>query len=290
MDATRSSDAENWLHLSLTRKSLMRLCGIVFGFANQLLFLLTVWFLFWFLRDGAIYGRHGGQWIAIDVGLAVLFAVSHSVMLYPPSRRKLQNWIPYAFYDSVFCVVTCLSLLLLFFAWRTSETVLWQATGWSESLIRICFYGCWGALFYSLCLTGLGYQNGWTPFYDWLRREPPRRREFKPRGAYRLIRHPVYMSFLGLVWFTPRMSLDHAVLTAIWTAYIFYGSFLKDRRLEHFIGKPYKEYASKVPGYPLVPFGPLARRSSKASTQMSTQSKSVTVGQVGPASSLQRAS
>lgn len=116
---------------------------------------------------------------------------------------------------------------------------------------RIWFYVSWFALLYSLSLTGMGYQNGWTPFYYWLRQQQPPRREFKPRGAYKLIRHPVYLSFLGLVWFTPRMTLDHAALTAIWTGYIFYGSFLKDRRLEGFIGESYKRYESEVPGFPL---------------------------------------
>ncbi len=236
-----------------------RLAGIAFGFGNQVLFLITVWFLFWFMRDGAISDQHG-HWIVRDCGLALFFAVSHSAMLFPASRKKLSRWISHAFYDSVFCVVTCLSLLLLFFGWRTSETVLWEASGWTEAVIRTGFYLAWGALFYSLALTGLGYQNGWTPFYYWLRKQTPPRREFKPRGAYKLIRHPVYLSFLGLVWLTPRMSLDHAALTAIWTAYILYGSFLKDRRLEFFIGKPYKQYQQQVPGYPLMPYGPLARR------------------------------
>ncbi len=248
MDATIDSTASS-----------RRIAGIVFGFSTQILFLVTVWFLFWFLRDGAINERHGNWWLC-DSGLAVFFAVAHSVMLVPASRRYLSRWIPSAFYDSAFCVVTCLSLLLLFFAWRTSETTLWHVTGWTESAIRVGFYACWGALFYSLSLTGMGYQNGWTPFYYWIRRQTPPRREFKPRGAYKLIRHPVYLSFLGLVWLTPRMTLDHAALTAIWTAYIFYGSFLKDRRLERFVGERYKQYETKVPGFPLVPFGPLARR------------------------------
>ena len=48
------------------------------------------------------------------------------------------------------------------------------------------------------------------------------------------------------------MTLDHAALTAIWTAYIFLGSNLKDRRLTHFIGQPYQQYAQRVPAYPLV--------------------------------------
>lgn len=236
-----------------------RLAGISYGFGNQILFLITVWFLFWFLRDGAINRSHG-NWVLRDCGLAIFFTVSHSIMLVPKTRKYLTRWIPQDFYDSTFCVVTCVSLLALFFGWQNSQTVLWEASGFAKSMVHLCFYGCWAALFYSLALTGLGYQNGWTPFYYWLRKQKPPRREFKPRGAYKLIRHPVYLSFLGLVWFTPTMTLDHAALTAIWTAYIFYGSFLKDRRLEHFIGEPYKAYEQAVPGYPLITVGPLARK------------------------------
>jgi methanethiol S-methyltransferase len=247
------------LSISPNHVKLRRIAGISFGFGNQILFLITVWFLFWFLRDGALSQSHG-HWILRDCGLAIFFAVSHSIMLVPKTRKYLTRWIPQPFYDSTFCVVTCVSLLMLFFGWRSSETVLWQASGAVQSVIRVCFYGCWAALVYSLALTGLGYQNGWTPFYYWLRNQKPPRREFKPRGAYKLIRHPVYLSFLGLVWFTPTMTLDHAALTTIWTAYIFFGSFLKDRRLEHFVGETYRHYEAEVPGYPLVPFGPLARR------------------------------
>ena len=124
----------------LARKSssIRRLGGIALGFGNQFLFLITVWYLFWFLRNGAISDQHG-RWFLRDCGLAVLFAVSHSVMLVPASRTKLSRWIPAAFYDSVFCVVTCLSLMMLFFGWRTSETALWQASGWAETSIRVRF-------------------------------------------------------------------------------------------------------------------------------------------------------
>ena len=191
-------------------------------------------------------------------------------MLVPRTRKVLTRWIPQPFYDSTFCVVTCVSLLALFFGWRTSETVLWQASGWGVSVIHGCFYLCWAALLYSLALTGLGYQNGWTPFYYWLRREQSPRREFAPRGAYKLIRHPVYLSFLGLVWFTPTMILDHAALTGIWTAYIFYGSFLKDRRLQHFIGEPYRDYQRRVPGFPLVPTEPLSKHADTSAERITT--------------------
>lgn len=257
-----------------------RLIGIGYGFGNQILFLITVWYLFWFLRDGTVTSSALAQssetWWLRDSALAFVFAFAHSIMLVPKSRRLLSRLIPAPFYDSTFCVVTCTSLLVLFFGWSQSEWALWSLTGWHKSLVHLLFYISWAAMFYSLALTGLGYQNGWTPFYYWLVQKKAPRREFNPKGAYRWIRHPVYLSFLGLIWFTPRMTLDHAVLTLIWTGYIFYGSLLKDRRLEFFIGKAYVEYQRRVPGYPLMILGPLGRRRSPEEAATSHSSCSET--------------
>jgi protein-S-isoprenylcysteine O-methyltransferase Ste14 len=241
-----------------TLSYLRRIGGLVFGFGNQFLFLITVWYLFWFLRDGSLNEKHD-YWMIVDIGLATIFAVTHSLLLAPWFRRRLGKWIPAPFYDSFFCTVTCISLLLLFFQWRTSSFHFWSLSGWPAFGIHLCFYGSWIALLYSLALTGLGYQNGWTPFYYWLRNQKLPRREFVTRGAYKYLRHPVYLSFLGLIWFTPRMSLDHAVLTAVWSFYIFIGSVLKDQRLSQLIGPLYRKYSEKVPGYPFMLLGPLAR-------------------------------
>ena len=253
MDAIKNISAPNPSFFAWSR-----LGGMAFGFGNQILFLVTVWYLFWFLRDGSLNHEHQ-HWIEIDLLLALFFAVSHSIILAPFMRKRLKSFVPAGFYESFFSASTCVSLLLLFLFWRTSEITVWHLDGWPLHAVRICFYGSWFALLYSLALTGLGYQNGWTPFYYWLIRRTPPKREFVTKGAYKYLRHPVYLSFLGLIWFTPHMTLDHALLTAVWTGYIFIGSILKDQRLYRFIGKPYREYAKQVPGYPLCPIGPLAR-------------------------------
>lgn len=242
------------MEASRLSESLRRGVGVAYGFACQGIFLITVWCLFWYLRDGALHDAHGA-WVWWDLLLAGQFAVLHSLMLYPKIKRWLCQWIPSAFYDSTFCLVTCVSLLALFWGWRTSEQALWVFEGWQATAVHLAFYASWAALFYSLALTGLGYQTGWTPFYYWLRRQAAPRRAFEVRGAYRLIRHPVYLSFLGLIWFTPRMTWDHAVLTAVWTGYIFYGSYLKDRRLEFYVGDAYRAYRRRVPGFPWLRLG-----------------------------------
>ena len=147
----------------------------------------------------------------------------------------------------------------MFQNWSHHPTVLWNATGYAEMAILFGFYGSWVALLYSLYITGMGYQTGLTQWWYWMRQQRPPQRVFMESGPYRWMRHPIYMSFLGLIWLTPTMTLDHAVLTGIWTAYIYAGSYAKDQRMLRFVGTEYREYASRVSGLPLIGFGPLLR-------------------------------
>ncbi len=234
--------------------------GVALGVATHVLFAGTVCGLFWFLA-GWSHRPVGPLWM--DVLLALQFAVPHSLLLYPPVRKRLGRWIAPAFYGLFYCCVTCVSLWCVFLNWRQSDIVLWELDGWSRRGIESAFAFAWVSLFYSLHLSGLSWQTGLTPWWQWVRRKPLPRREFKERGWYRWFRHPIYLSFLGLIWFTPRLSLDHALLTGVWTAYIFVGSWLKDRRLEYYVGNDYRDYESRVPGYPGVYVGPLGVRSER---------------------------
>ena len=68
-----------------------RMLGIAFGLATHALFGVTVWYLFWFLKDGAAEGPGALPW---DGLLAFQFGAIHSLVLWPPSRRRLAAWFP----------------------------------------------------------------------------------------------------------------------------------------------------------------------------------------------------
>ena len=255
---TRSGKSLHSTLASLRQFQLSRALGIAAGVATHVLFVYTVWHLFWFLKSGRPATEPTSLWRA--AGLALMFAVPHSLLLWPPIRSRLGRMIPAAFYGLFYCAATCVSLLLVFLYWKGSTPVLWELTGPAAVAMHIGFAASWISLFYSLHLTGLGYQTGLTPWLHWVRRIPQPKRGFSPRGAYRWLRHPVYLSFLGLVWFTPTMSADHAVLTGLWTGYLLVGSYLKDERLAFYLRDSYRRYQEQVPGYPGMPWGPLARR------------------------------
>ena len=228
--------------------------GLAIGVATQILFLWTAYHLFLYLRYGGNPSQAFSIWI--DLLLAIFFAWPHSLLLMPQIQKGIRRYLPAGWLGLLHCIATCVSLILLFQFWTTSDIYLWRFEGWANQAMLAAFYASWLALFYSLYLTGLGYQTGLIPWWHWLRGTAMPQRPFVTHGAFRYMRHPVYLSFLGLIWFTPNMTIDHAILTFIWTIYIYLGSYLKDRRLERFIGQAYREYGRRVAGFPIIGFGP----------------------------------
>ena len=237
-----------------SRRPVVLIAGIAFGAATQLIFLWTVVELFQFLRFGSSSSHSFSPFR--DLYLALFFALPHSVLLVPGVNKWMRRSFPGELLGCVHCLTTCFSLLVLFRLWTPSHDSIWQLHGTGQQLMLLGFYGSWAALFYSLYLTGMGYQTGVLPWWCWVNGKKVPMRKFEPTSLYRFMRHPVYLSFLGLIWFTPHMTMDHAVLTIVWTAYIYVGSYMKDKRLEHFIGAPYREYESRVTGFPIIGFGP----------------------------------
>jgi methanethiol S-methyltransferase len=239
---------------------LSRALGIAFGLATQAAFVVTVWCLFWFLRDSGTNATT--SWFAIDTVLALQFAVVHSALLLPPTRYWISRWLDKGLYGSLFCTATCLTLWMLFADWKSSAILEWDLSGGAKDCVRFAFYLSWATLFYSISLTGFGYQTGWTQWRHWFQRKSLPVRNLVEKGALRWMRHPIYLSFLGLIWFTPRMTADRLLLAILWSTYIVVGSCLKDRRLTYYLGDTYRAYASRVPGFPGMFVGPLAKWTS----------------------------
>ena len=65
-----------------------RLIGTAFGIGTQILFAFTVWHLFWFLKGQEPAAGARGS-LLLDAGLAVQFAVPHSLLLLPRVRDRL---------------------------------------------------------------------------------------------------------------------------------------------------------------------------------------------------------
>jgi protein-S-isoprenylcysteine O-methyltransferase Ste14 len=66
-------------------------------------------------------------------------------------------------------------------------------------------------------------------------------------GFYGLVRHPLYLFGLMLLWLTPRMSVNQFAVSAVLTIYLYVGAILEERRLVREFGSRYGDYRDSTP-------------------------------------------
>ena len=66
-------------------------------------------------------------------------------------------------------------------------------------------------------------------------------------GLYRYMRHPLYTFSLLVLWLTPTMTRNFALLDAALTVYIIIGAIFEERKLLQTFGAAYQEYRAKTP-------------------------------------------
>ncbi|NDJ62680.1 MAG: isoprenylcysteine carboxylmethyltransferase family protein, partial [Chloroflexi bacterium] len=71
-------------------------------------------------------------------------------------------------------------------------------------------------------------------------------------GVYRLVRHPLYLFSLLLIWPMPIMTEALLAFNLVSTWYFAIGSLLEERRMLALFGDEYAEYRQRVPW--LIPF------------------------------------
>lgn len=103
---------------------------------------------------------------------------------------------------------------------------------------------------------------------------PPSRREaqdtpqLRTNGLYGLVRHPMYLGSLLVIWFLPVMTINRLILGLLATAYFFLGSIHEEKLLSDEFGPEYELYRNRVPR--IVPIPGYSRRVSCASSRNRT--------------------
>ena len=70
--------------------------------------------------------------------------------------------------------------------------------------------------------------------------------KFVQPWIYRVVRHPLYVGWLFVMWATPTMTIAHLVFAIVTTAYILIGIQLEERDLED-AHPEYTDYKKQVP-------------------------------------------
>lgn len=190
-------------------------------------------------------GRGGALWL--DTSLSLLFFVQHSGMVRRSFRQWLARFIPEQFDRAFYAIASGVVLLMLIVFWQGGRPIFTVPHGIFRWLLRAVFFlslagFAWG---------GLALKSfdplGIRPVLDYLRGRIPGRMPFTARGAYLLVRHPLYLFSILMIWSCPDLTKDRLLFNILWTVWIVIGAFLEERDLVNEFGDTYRKYQRTVP-------------------------------------------
>jgi protein-S-isoprenylcysteine O-methyltransferase Ste14 len=227
---------------------------LTYGILCYALFLATslyaVGFIGGFITPTRLDGPRQGSLaaaLAVDGGLLVLFAVQHSGMARPGFKRWLTRFVPEPAERSTYVLLSNAALFVLFWQWRPLGGVVWEVPGEAARVaVSAVFAAGWlmvlGTTFLINHFDLFGLRQVWHAF----RGIPYAPLRFATPGPYRLVRHPLYVGWLTVVWAAPTMTAAHLLFAAGTTAYILAAIRWEERDLVAAFPE-YTTYRRRVP-------------------------------------------
>jgi len=185
--------------------------------------------------------------LLVNTMLLGWFAIQHSVMARQGFKRWWTRFVPSSIERSTFVLFSSLVLLLLFWLWRPIPAPVWTVHNpyMATAFEAVSLFG-WAMLFASTFMLSHFELFGLSQVFARLfGRELPAAKFHTPL-LYRVVRHPIYLSFLLAFWATPSMTAGHLLFALATTGYILIGIQLEERDLIGMFGDQYRRYRERV--------------------------------------------
>lgn len=198
------------------------------------------------------FGLHPAGALCLDAALSLLFFIQHSGMVRRSFRARLERLVPRDYHGAVYSAASGAALLAVTLCWQEGTPLLIAPPGPIRQAFRALFFlSLAGFLWGGLSLKSFD-PLGVRQLLARLRRTAPETMPISVRGAYRLVRHPLYLSSILMFWSSPDLTSDRLLFNLLWTAWTVVGAILEERDLAAEFGDGYRQYQRKVPM--LIPF------------------------------------
>jgi protein-S-isoprenylcysteine O-methyltransferase Ste14 len=186
--------------------------------------------------------------LAVDTLLLIVFAVQHSLMARPFFKRWLNRFIPKSAERSTYVLATNVALIAIFLWWQPLGQEIWMATHPVVILAAYSVYFAgWFVVFAATCLINHFDLFGLRQVWLFFRGKPYTQLRFRMPGPYKIVRHPLYVGWIMVMWATPMMTAGHLVFALGTTIYILVAIQLEEQDLVNAHGVAYVSYRNEVP-------------------------------------------
>ncbi|MEW6442383.1 MAG: isoprenylcysteine carboxylmethyltransferase family protein [bacterium] len=210
-------------------------------------------------------GMNGREALWWDAALCAAFFIQHSVMVRRPFRRGLVRLVPGEYASAVYAISSGVVLLAMAALWQKSSETLVLLPEPFRWLLHVTFLLSLAGFFWGTRALGVFDPFGIRPILGRLRGVSPKGVPFTVKGPYRIVRHPLYLCMILMIWSCPDLTWDRVLFNALWTGWIVIASMLEERDLVAEFGGAYLEYQAKVPM--LIPRRPRPSASSLPTTR-----------------------
>jgi protein-S-isoprenylcysteine O-methyltransferase Ste14 len=215
-----------------------------FAWTGALLFLLSL------LSFGLVYGWRLRMpappsttiWrdAAVNVLLFTVFALHHSVMARTGAKAWLTRQVPPQLERSVYVWIASVLFLAVCWLWQPLPGVIWETSGaifWLLFVIQMSGV--------ALSIAGARLVGVWELAGV---RQPDYTKpiEFKVSGPFGIVRHPIYLGWVLMVFPTPVMTTSRLLFAIISTAYLVAAIPLEERSLVDAFGEKYRAYQRQM--------------------------------------------
>jgi protein-S-isoprenylcysteine O-methyltransferase Ste14 len=207
--------------------------------------------MFWGFRSGltdneAVSGLFGS--FCLDVLLLIQFPIVHSLLLSKKGRKLLERVsIDRRLSTTTFALISSFQIVLLFKLWSPSGIVLYSLNQPIKLLFDVLYGLSWIFLARSMLDAGLSYQTGAIGWWSVFRKRNPLYPNMPTKGSFKVVRQPIYLAFLLILWTSPSGTLDRLLLAICWGVYLLSAPKLKEKRFLFFFGEEFEKYKRSVP-------------------------------------------
>jgi methanethiol S-methyltransferase len=182
--------------------------------------------------------------IVVDLLLFSAFALHHSVF----ARERVRAWValsvPAGLERSHYVWIASVLFIGVCALWRPIAGVVWSVTGLAAiALVALQFAGVLLAFAGAAAIDVLDLA-GVRPLAA--NRDRTATVEFKTKGPYGWVRHPIYAGWFLIVFAVPTMTMTRFVFAVISCVYVLIAIPFEERSLLASAGDAYRRYMSRV--------------------------------------------